>query len=294
VDVRELLALCDFPKTDHVDLAVSGGPDSMGLLLLALEEKMTVRVHHVDHHARATSGEDATFVEAFCAARQVAFIRHDVHVMPGPNFEQRARNARRNVLPETALTGHTMDDLAETILLNLFRGAGYDGLTPMAPRSTKPLLRVRRSDLHAYVASQGVVARMDESNDDQRFRRNQIRHDVLPLVNAVMDRDVVSIIARQSALMFDERAWLDALSEPDQHGSLEARDCRELREWPRARLRRWLRWVLRTTADGGDSYPPSADEVERAIAVVTGEVVACELSGGRRLSRKDQRLTLAP
>ena len=69
-------------------------------------------------------------------------------------------------------------------------------------------------------------------------------------------------------------------------------DCRELRAWPRARLRRWLREWLRGPDRGDGSHPPSADEVERAIDVVVGDVVATELSGGRRLSRRGQRLSL--
>jgi len=69
-------------------------------------------------------------------------------------------------------------------------------------------------------------------------------------------------------------------------------DCRELRTWPVARLRRWLRGQLRGPDHGDGEHPPSADDVERALAVVRGDVVATELHGGRRLARRGQRLTL--
>jgi hypothetical protein len=92
--------------------------------------------------------------------------------------------------------------------------------------------------------------------------------------------------------LFEERAWLEALSEHDVAIELEEADCRELRRWPRARLRRWLRVKLFVLDDVDERHPPSAAEVDRAIAVVLGEVVATELSGGRRLSRRDQRLSL--
>lgn len=286
-----LLAQCHFPAPgSRVDLAVSGGPDSLGLLLLALTVPLVVRVHHVDHHARPTSGADATWVRDLCARLGTDFVLHDVEVAPGPNFESRARAARRATLPPGALTGHTMDDLAETVLLNLVRGAGHDGLAPMVGDPTKPLRDVRRAALHEYVARSGHVALVDETNESSAFTRNRVRREVVLLLNDVARRDVVPVLARQAALMDEERRWLDELSARDAPTLADA-DCRELRAWPRARLRRWLREQLRTD-DADGAHPPSADEVERAIEVVRGDVVATQLSAGRRLARRGQRLSL--
>ncbi len=151
-NATELLVDCDFPAPGTaVALAVSGGADSVGLLLLALESGLEVSVHHVDHHVRASSGEDARHVERLCAERSVPCFLHDVEVASGPNFEARARAQRRAVLPAGVFTGHTMDDLAETVLLNILRGAGVDGLSPMVDDATKPLRGVRRSALRAFV-----------------------------------------------------------------------------------------------------------------------------------------------
>ena len=100
------------------------------------------------------------------------------------------------------------------------------------------------------------------------------------------------MLARQAALIGDERAWLDELVRDDATRALGDVDCRELREWPVPRLRRWLRAQLRTADHGDGSHPPSAEEVERAIEVVRGEVVATELAGGRRLARRHRHLTL--
>lgn len=288
-----LLETCVFPPAGSAaTLAVSGGPDSLGLLLLALEAGLSVEVHHVDHHARATSVEDAHFVAALCDALRVPCVVHDVTVSAGSNFEARARAARRGALPEGALTGHTMDDLAETVLLNMVRGAGLDGLSPMVDDPTKPLRRVRRQDLHSFVDGAGLEARHDESNDDLAYRRNRVRHELLPLLCEVADRDVVPLLARQAEVIYDERRWLDELVAVDRARALGDVDCRVLRGWPRARLRRWLRTRLATLDEFGDEHPPSAAEVERAVAVVTGEAVATELSGGRRLARRAQHLVL--
>jgi tRNA(Ile)-lysidine synthase len=185
-----------------------------------------------------------------------------------------------------------MDDLAETVLLNMLRGAGLDGLSPMVNDPTKPLRDLRRAELHDYVNASAFVPVHDETNDDLAFRRNRVRHELIDVLDDVAGRDVVPILARQAGLLYDERAWLDELARDDDAVTLEDADCRLLRTWPRARLRRWLRARLRAPDEGDGSHPPSADEVERALAVVDGDVVAMELSGGRRLSRRAQHLTL--
>jgi len=116
---------------------------------------------------------------------------------------------------------------------------------------------------------------------------------MLPLLNDIAQRDVVPIVARQAWLMGEERAWLDELLRRDVGRSLDAVDCRELREWPLARQRRWLRYHLRLADEGDGEHPPSADDVERALAVVRGDVIATEITGGRRLARSGQYLALS-
>ena len=292
-DASDIVSRCHFPPAPtSVSLAVSGGPDSLGLLLLALDAGLEVSVHHVDHHARPTSGDDAERVEGICASLGVAFVRHDVRVEPGVNFESRARSARRAAMGPDVLTGHTMDDLAETMVLNLMRGAGLDGLSPMVQDPTKPLRDLRRSEVHAFVASGAFEPVHDETNDSPHFQRNRVRHEVIPLLCEVARRDVVPVLARQAGLLFDERTWLEELVQVDAPSTLESADCRVLRTWPAARLRRWLRVQLRAADQGDGEHPPSADEVQRAVEVVRGSVVATELSGARRLARRGQHLTL--
>ncbi len=287
-----LLETCHFPRAgDTVALAVSGGPDSLGLALLARAAGLRVELHHVDHHARPTSGEDAVFVVELAREWGVPVSVHDVHLAPGANFEARARAARRAAMPAGVLTGHTLDDLAETVLLNLVRGAGLDGLSPMVGDPTKPLIDVRRRDLHEYVAARGYVARHDETNLDGRFRRNRVRHEVLPLLDDVAERDVAPLLARAAHLVYDERRWIAESTAEDELIPLAEADCRTLATWPVARVRRWLRVRLaREEPDG--LHSPDAAEIERALRVVRGEVIATQLLGGRRLARRHQRLIL--
>ena len=292
-DAHALLGAAHFgDRATPVDVAVSGGPDSLGLLLLARAAELEVTVHHVNHHTRASSDRDAAHVVALAAALAVPVLVHDVTVTPGGNFEARARAARRRSMPRRVLTGHTMDDLVETMLLNMMRGAGVDGLSPMVRDPTKPLRDVRRRALHDYVAHSGFDPLHDETNDSPVHRRNRVRHELLPLLCDVAQRDVVPLFARQAALMHDERTWLDLLGRDDRATTLEEADCRVLGAWPTARLRRWLRQQLRNADLGDGTHPPSADEVDRAVSVVRGEAVATQLSGARRLARRGQRLTL--
>lgn len=290
-DVAALLQRCRF-GVGELHLAVSGGADSVGMALLAAELDRPLHLHHVNHHLRATAAADGVLVQELAARLGATVTRYDVYVEAGPNLEARARAARRGVLPAGVLTGHTADDLAETTLLNVMWGAGIDGWSSMWHDATKPILALRRAEVLDVVRDANVPYVVDESNDDQSLRRNAIRHDLIPRMNEIAQRDVVPIIARQSAVMADERAWLETLTAPYVARELEDVDCRELVTWPNAVLRRWLRAHLRSEDRGDGTHPPSSSDVERALRVVRGEVVASELSGGRRLRRSNQRLSL--
>src|SRR5690606_23396020 len=143
--VAELLARCDLPAPGAaVDVAVSGGPDSLALLALASAAGCAVTAHHVDHGLRPGSAAEADVV-ATAARFGAAFVAHRVEVTPGPNLEARARAARYRALPDGALTGHTADDQAETVLLNVLRGTGLDGLAGYRPER-RPLRALRRRE----------------------------------------------------------------------------------------------------------------------------------------------------
>jgi tRNA(Ile)-lysidine synthase len=247
---------------------------------------LSATVHHVDHGLRPESADEVEVVAALATALRCPFHAHAVAVAQGPNLEARARAARRAALPPGALTGHTMDDQAETVLLNLLRGSGLDGLAAMSP-ATKPLLDLRRAEVHELVAAAGVAAVTDASNYDLSLRRNVVRARVLPELNRVAARDLVPVLARQATLAREVAAFLDDAAH---HAAPDPCDVAMLRQAPAVLRRRRLRDLART--DDAAAHPPSAAEVDRMEAVVLGDVVATELSGGRRLSRRQGRLTL--
>ncbi|HVT41817.1 MAG TPA: hypoxanthine phosphoribosyltransferase [Acidimicrobiales bacterium] len=285
-DVADLLRRCTFPPPGTpLPCAVSGGPDSLALLILAAAAGCVVTAIHVDHGLRPDSAAEAEVVAD--AARRVGarFERRRVDVAPGPNLEARARAARFAVLPPDVATGHTMDDQAETVLVNLLRGAGADGLAGMRGGDRHPLLGLRRSETRALCARAGLTPVEDPSNDDPAFVRNRVRHELLPLCADVAGRDPVPLLARQAGVLRDEVALLDELAAdavPD------ATDARALARADRAVARRAVRAWLR--AETGGAHPPSLAEVERVLAVAAGGAVGTELSGGLRVRRTDGRL----
>jgi tRNA(Ile)-lysidine synthase len=272
------------PPTAHLDCAFSGGPDSTALLVLASAAGCHPVAHHVDHGLRPESSDEAAQARRLAEQLGVPFLLHQVEVTDGPNMEARARAARFGVLPSPCATGHTLDDQAETVVINLLRGAGLDGLAAMTPSAEKPLLRLRRAETRELCASLGLDTVRDPSNDDPRFRRNRVRHELLPLLDDVSERDIAPVLARMADVVRDEAALLDELA-----AGIDATDARALAAAPPAIARRALRRWL--TADG---YAPDAAGIDRVLAVARGDRRACELPGGLRVSRTGQQLRQIP
>ena len=241
--IRELLSRCTFPPGGApLACAVSGGADSLALLVLAAAAGCAVTAVHVDHGLRPGAEAEAEVVLAAAARFGARFESHRVSVVAGPNLEARARAARFAVLPADVATGHTMDDQAETILVNLLRGAGADGLAGMEPGPRHPILGLRRRETHALCAAAGLQPVCDESNDDPAFVRNRIRHELLPLCAQVAGRDPVPLLARQAGVLRDEVALLDSLAANLLPDPTDARAvARAERPLARRALRRWLR-----------------------------------------------------
>jgi tRNA(Ile)-lysidine synthase len=285
----ELLARCAFPAAGTpLVCAVSGGPDSLALLVLAVAAGCEVTAVHVDHGLRPGSASEADVVAEVAARVGAAFRAERVEVADGPDLEARARAARRAVLGPGHATGHTADDRAETVLLALLRGTGLDGLGALRPGPTHPIVGLRRHETHAVCDAAGLAPVVDPTNADPRFRRNRVRHEVLPLLDDVAERDVVPLLCRLADLAADEADLLGALAT---EAVPDPADARSVARAPRPLARRALRaWLRRRTDD--EQHPPSAAAVERALAVARGDAVAADLGGGLRLRRSGQRLHL--
>ena len=279
-----LLARCTFPSpATEVNCAVSGGADSLALLALAVAAGCHATAFHVDHGLRAGSAREADIVAA--AARQLGaeFRSVQVQVAQGPNLEARARQARYAALPPDVLTGHTADDQAETLLVNLLRGAASSGLSGMRPGVRRPILALRRHETETLCAELGLSVFHDPTNDDPRHVRNRVRHELLPLMAAISQRDPVPVLVRQADIARADADFLDELAK-----EIDPRDARSLASAPRALARRAVRRWL-----SGD-HPPDAATVERVLAVAHGEVAATDVGEGQSVRRSQQRLSVVP
>ena len=199
-------AISAFSPALPLAVAFSGGADSTALLL-ACAEKWPGQVHaiHIHHGVQAAADDFERHCQAFCAQLNVPLLvrRVDGRHAPGQSPEDAARRARYKAFEAVALEEYAQDaikniaiaqhadDQVETLLLALSRGSGLPGLSAM-PASWvragityhRPLLRVRASDIRAWLASRGVACIEDPTNVDQQFTRNRIRAQLLPALEA--------------------------------------------------------------------------------------------------------------
>ncbi len=253
-------------------------------MILAISAGLQVTAVHVDHQLRADSAAEAELVASVAKRFGAQFQSLTVSVDPsGANLEERARTARREALGVGVLTGHTADDQAETVLLQLMRGAGVDGIAGMAPGPTKPLLALRRSETEAVCRQFQVTWFNDPSNEDRRFQRNRVRSELLPLMSQIADRDVVPLLARAAASAREAGA---ALAELLPIG--EVTDTRWLQTLSEAQCRLTVRAWLESEI----GRPVSAAATDRVMAVVKHTARATELEGGWSVSRSNGQLVM--
>jgi tRNA(Ile)-lysidine synthase len=282
---------------DGLAVAVSGGADSLALLhalrTLAGPRRWRLAVVTVDHGLRPGSAADAAFVADHAKtlgveARLATLTPADLAPHRAAGQEGAARAARYEALWHAAgelgcgwlATGHTLDDQAETVLLQLLRGAGPDGLAGMPVRSgrlLRPLLGVRRAETRGCCSAVGLRWREDPTNQDPGPLRNRVRQRLLPLLEELRPGAAVAL-ARTAGLAAEERAWLDPMvadalaaavrGEPPgpEATGVVALDAGVLARLPAALARR----VVRAAARQAGAPPPDADATDRVVALAAG------------------------
>lgn len=248
----------------HVALALSGGADSVALLDILAPLRASLHFHlsalHVNHQISPNAARWAEFCAGLCAGCDVPFaaVKVDVAHRRGESLEAQARDARYRVFAEQhadfiVLAQH-LDDQAETLLLQLLRGAGAKGLSAMGELQARgegqgsmvrPLLDVSRRTILDYAALRGLKWVEDESNADIAFDRNYLRHSVMPLLAQRFPgyRETFARSSRnlaESAQLLDDLARLDCASA----ASGDRLKVEALRGLSEARARNLLRYWL--------------------------------------------------
>jgi len=296
-------------------VAVSGGADSLALLHalagLSKSEGITIAAAHLNHRLRADADVDARFVRGVCRSLGIRCHLHTVDVRGIArrrklSLEMAGREVRYGFLSETArklrasaiATAHHADDQVETVLLNLLRGTGAQGLAGIpvvaathGVRVIRPCLELRHEDALSYLRAKGLAWREDSSNQDVAYRRNLIRHRILPFLEREAGPSVRAGILRGASVIQEENLWMNeaaerGLAECFHAGRADTLSAGAVARLPVALQRRILRsWLVRS----GLPVPGltfEAIEKARALCASTRGTRRLSLPGGKVLVRE--------
>ncbi len=215
-------------KGDSVVVGVSGGPDSVALLLAlsALRKEFCLEVYaaHFNHGRRKTSLRDERFVRKLCERFGIVFFGGNA-VAQAAFSEERARIERfaflfdcaRKVKSNTIALGHNLDDQAETVLMRLIRGAGLQGLSAMMPcrrmgsfRIIRPLIETNRQRINAYLRQRRISPCIDETNRKEVFFRNKIRLTLIPLLEQRFNKNIKGVLSATAATLGQDYDYLNS------------------------------------------------------------------------------------
>jgi len=321
-----LLALenkCRLDRSRPVLAGVSGGADSLCLLDSLYQLGYPLIVAHLDHQLRPGSMEEALQVKKLAEARGLEFVQHTADIQQyakdnRQSIEEAAREVRYRFLFEQArkyeaqavATGHTANDQVETVLMHFLRGSGLAGLSGMEYFSlpnpwdseiplVRPLLGVWRVEILRYLEERSLTPVIDESNQDLRYYRNRLRHDLIPRLEELNPGAASRIWQAADILYEDERVlqslieqiWLNVMVQSSQQALSLDRDnfCAQ----PLAIRRRLIRKAISQLRPGLRNI--DFDTVERALRFVESpsRTLTADLADGLRLEADASQIWLA-
>jgi tRNA(Ile)-lysidine synthase len=293
-------------------VAVSGGPDSVCLLytLHGLRRLFRVKlaVFHFDHRLREDSAADAAYVRRLAERLGVPFHLRAAEGAPakGASVEAWAtdkrgnagNDVRREIGASAIAEGHTLDDQAETVLLNLVRGTGIEGLAGIDPGGPgtgviQPLLEVTRAQVEAFCSALHLRPRLDPMNEDPRYLRAAIRHDVLPMLEDATGRGVKASIARTADTIRRDRDELVQRTVPlyeeiaEESGDEVRFDAARLLAVPDPVARRVIRFGAYRVLSVDVSAPWTKDGIEAVLDLARGRPGRRRDLADGRIARRD-------
>lgn len=221
---------------EHIVLGVSGGPDSVCLLhvmMAVCKDVSRLHVIHVHHGLRESADRDEIFVKELCMKNEVDIqvVHVDVKKYASENnlseeeagrilryeaFDKKANVLRENGHDVKIAVAHNMNDNAETILLNIFRGSGIRGIAGIKNKRDniiRPLLNIERNEIEQYLKDNNIGYCLDETNDTDDYSRNRIRHNILPVAVDGVNKGAIKNMARLSEHATEALDYIDSETE---------------------------------------------------------------------------------
>ena len=249
-------------ENDKVLVAVSGGPDSICLLNILYNLRETLKIElfvaHVNHLIRKDAKSDAEYVQKYCEDRNINFFLKECNVQEKSkrekiSVEEAGRNVRYDFFKEIAnknninkiAIGHNKNDLAETLIMNILRGTGTQGLKGIVSKNLigncdsflftftknspspmdkfnqmgsslidkkyyiRPLLDTSREDIEKYCAEQNLQPRIDSTNFENEYTRNKIRNIVIPYIKEEFNPNIIETLVRLSQIATEEQEFIE-------------------------------------------------------------------------------------
>jgi len=250
-------------KGDKILVGVSGGPDSLALVLqlFDLKSKLGLILHiaHLDHGLRKNSGADALFVKGWAKKLNIPIIIKQIDpklLKQKGSLEELCRNARLDFFIQTAkkikadkvALGHNLDDQAETVLMRLLRGTGLSGLSAISLERKisgisfiRPLLETSRYEIDKYLKRRGIKPRIDSTNKEDLFLRNKIRHNLIPLLKSKYNQNIVEGLANLAQTVAYDYEYLDQAARSSLKGNLRQLNLKKIAKLHPAILRLKIR-----------------------------------------------------
>ena len=296
------------PKGGVLLCAVSGGRDSVCLLhylaAIAPQRGFIVAAGHLNHQMRPEARRDEDFVRELCRTLGVAFYTEAAPVYEtaarwGLGVEETGRRLRYEFLFRTAdaigaeriATAHHAQDQAETVLLNLLRGTGPEGLggiPPVRGRIVRPLLQTSRAEIEDYLQENGLSHVEDSTNEDTHYARNRLRRELWPRLETI-NPALTKAIGRTAEILRRENGYLDTLAAEYLPPSGTAVETARLLSAPEALRSRVMRLLLERTPTGKKDV--GAAHIQALLALAeSGGLLA--LPGGLRAVCRDGWLRL--
>jgi tRNA(Ile)-lysidine synthase len=278
-------------QNQRVLVAVSGGQDSLCLikLLLDLQAKWNwdLAIAHCDHRWRNDSQANAEYVGKLAQNWGIPFYLETAN--EAINSEAKARNWRYQALNKIAeahnfpsvVTGHTASDRAETLLYNLIRGTGADGLQALTWRRNltanillvRPLLEVTRSETEKFCQQFNLTIWEDSTNQDLKYARNRIRQELIPYLHQNFNPQVEKNLAQTAELLQAEVEYLEqaaatlrheVMENPENYSLPVCLNRKKLRTAALALQRRVMRQILQAVLQDA----PSFEHIEKLVALI--------------------------